>query len=226
MSKQIRVALSLAVAIAAIAAVTAAPATPAPTATAAKPLKVAKKLIPYPKSRKAHMAAYSQRHYGESSWQLTAPKLIVIHFAVAGSIASIYNTFAPDRPDVEFHELPGVCSHFGVAANGRAFKFVPVSIRCRHVVGLNHVSVGIEHVGFSDRDILGRKPQFRGSLRLTQSLRCRLGIPIKGVIGHNESLSSPYYLEHDPDFRGQTHGDFKRASMRVYRRALAKLGAC
>jgi N-acetyl-anhydromuramyl-L-alanine amidase AmpD len=150
----------------------------------------------------------------------------VIHFAVAGTIGSIYNTFAPDRPDVEFNELPGVCSHFAVANNGRLVKFVPVAIRCRHVVGLNHTAVGIEHTGFSDAEVLGRKPQLRASLRLTQSLRCRLGIPVKGVIGHNESLSSPYYLELDPDFRGRTHGDFNRASMTVYRRKLAKLGAC
>jgi hypothetical protein len=150
----------------------------------------------------------------------------VLHYAEAGTIGSIFNTFAPDRPDVEFGELPGVCTHFAVDAKGVAFKFVPVSIRCRHVVGLNHVSVGIEHVGFSDRDVLGRKPQLKGSLRLTQSLRCRLGIPVKGVIGHNESLGSPYYLELDPDFQGRTHGDFKRASMRVYRGKLAKLGDC
>jgi len=221
--------ISIAAAVAAIAAtVGAASAPPAPTAAtrAAPAPKVVKKLIPYPQSRKSHMAAYSQRHYGESSWQLTAPKLIVIHYAVAGNISTIYNTFAPNRPDVEFRELPGVCSHFAVSAKGVSFKFVPVSIRCRHVVGLNHVSIGIEHVGFKDADILKRKPQLKGSLRLTHALRCRFGIPIKGVIGHAESLSNRYYLELDPDFKGKTHGDFKRASMRVYRRALAKLGAC
>jgi hypothetical protein len=218
------VAASAAVVAIVVAASSASPAEP--VATAAKPAKIVKKLIPYPESRKAHMAAYSQRHYGEGAWQLTAPKLIVIHYAEAGTIGSIFNTFAPDRPDVEYHELPGVCSHFAVNARGVAFKFVPVSIRCRHVVGLNHVSVGIEHVGFSDRDVLGRKPELKGSLRLTHSLRCRLGIPVKGVIGHNESLDSPYYLELDPDFQGRTHGDFKRASMRVYRGKLAKLGDC
>jgi N-acetylmuramoyl-L-alanine amidase len=196
----------------------------APTATAAAKLPIQKKLIPYPMARKNQMAAYSQRHYGESVWQLTAPKLIVIHYAEAGTIGSIYNTFAANRPDVEYHELPGVCSHFAVANNGRIVKFVPVNTRCRHVVGLNHVSVGIEHTGFSDGEVLGRKPQLRASLRLTAMLRCRLGIPVKGVIGHNESLSSPYYLENDPDFRGRTHGDFTRASMGVYRRKLAKLG--
>ena len=38
---------------------------------------------------------------------LTDPKLIVIHYAEAGSISSIFNTFAPNRPDVEYNELPG-----------------------------------------------------------------------------------------------------------------------
>jgi N-acetylmuramoyl-L-alanine amidase len=193
------------------------------SAAAAKPT-IKKRLIPYPKKRKREMAAYSKRHYGQYKWQLVDPKLIVIHYAEAGTIGSIYNTFAQNRPDVEYHELPGVCSHFAVANNGRIVKFVPANTRCRHVVGLNHVAVGIEHTGFSDGEVLGRKPQLRASLRLTASLRCRLGIPVKGVIGHNESLSSPYYLELDPDFRGRTHGDFTRASMTIYRRKLAKLG--
>jgi beta-N-acetylhexosaminidase len=195
-------------------------------ATAAAKPRIAKRLIPYPQSRKNDMAAYSKRHYGEYKWQLTDPKLIVIHFAVASSVDAIYNTFAPNRPDVEYGELPGVCSQYAVGAKGGAVRFVPDSVRCRHVVGLNHVSIGIEHVGFSDAEVLGRKPELRGSLSLTQWLRCRHDIPVKGVIGHAESLSSPYYKELDPDFRGRTHGDFKRASMRVYRRELRELGPC
>ena len=196
------------------------------TAVAAAKPRIAKQLIPYPQSRKDDMAAYSNRHYGQYKWQLTDPKLIVIHFAVAGSVGAIYNTFAPNRPDVEYGELPGVCSQYAVGAKGGAVRFVPDSVRCRHVVGLNHVSIGIEHVGFSDAEVLGRKPQLRGSLRLTQWLRCRFKIPIEGVIGHAESLSSPFYKELDPDFRGRTHGDFRRASMRVYRRELRELGPC
>ena len=33
------------------------------------------------------MAGYSKRHYGKYRWELRDPKLIVIHFAVAGSIS-------------------------------------------------------------------------------------------------------------------------------------------
>jgi N-acetylmuramoyl-L-alanine amidase len=192
---------------------------------AAKPT-IKKRLIPYPKKRKREMAAYSKRHYGQYKWQLVEPKLIVIHYAAAGSVGAIFNTFAPDRPDVEFNQLPGVCSHYAVGAGGGVFKFVPPSIRCRHTVGLNHVAIGIEHVGFSDGDILNRPPQLNASLQLTQWLRCRFGIPVEGVIGHNESLSSPYFKELDPRFKGQTHGDFNKASMDVYRGDLRKLGDC
>ena len=71
------------------------------------------------------MAAYSKRHYGHYKWRLRNPKLIVIHYAVAGSIGAIYNTFAPDNPDPEFGELPGVCSHYAVGAGGGTVKFVP-----------------------------------------------------------------------------------------------------
>ena len=200
---------------------------PAPQAgaAAAKP-EIHKMLIPYPKHRKREMAQYSKHHYGQYKWRLNNPKLIVEHYAEAGSISAIFNTFAPDRPDVEFHQLPGVCSHFAVSASGAIYKFVPVSIRCRHTVGLNHVAIGIEHVGFSDQDILGRPAQLNASLQLTQWLRCRFGLPVEQVIGHNESLSSPFYKELDPRFKGQTHGDWNHADMETYRGDLTKLGAC
>jgi N-acetylmuramoyl-L-alanine amidase len=199
---------------------------PAATTSAATKPPIHKMLIPYPKKRKREMAAYSKRHYGQYKWRLNNPKLIVIHYAEAGSISAIFNTFRTDQPDVEFHELPNVCSHYAVAASGAVYKFVPPTIRCRHVVGLNQVAIGIEHVGFSDQDILGRPAQLNGSLQFVQWLRCRFGIPVEQVIGHNESLSSPFYKELDPRFKGQTHGDWNKADMDVYRADLAKLGAC
>jgi N-acetyl-anhydromuramyl-L-alanine amidase AmpD len=197
----------------------------ATTAAVAKP-PIHKRLIPYPKKRKREMAAYSKHHYGQYKWRLNNPHVIVIHYAEAGSIGAIYNTFRPDVPDVEFHELPNVCSHYAVSATGGVYKFVPPTIRCRHTVGLNWTAIGVEHVGFSDSDILNRPAQLNGSLHFVQWLRCRFGIPISNVIGHNESLSSPYYKELDPRFKGQTHGDWNHADMQVYRADLAKLGSC
>ena len=182
--------------------------------------------IPFPAHRKREMGAYSKRHYGKREWRLRDPKVIVEHIAVAGSVGSIHDTFAPDHPDPELHELPNVCSHFAVGSDGRAYQLVGLRIRCRHTVGLNYTAIGIEHVGFADGDVLGDRPQLRGSLRLTQRLRCRFGIQVKNVIGHNESLGSPYHLELVPSLRNQTHGDWRHSSMQLYRSKLRRLGRC
>jgi N-acetyl-anhydromuramyl-L-alanine amidase AmpD len=225
MSRAVICLIAIAAVVGAAATAGAGATTTARPAVATKPA-IHKMLIPYPQKRKREMAAYSKHHYGQYKWRLNDPQLVVEHYAAAGSISAIYNTFKSDRADVEFHELPNVCSHFAVAANGAIYKFVPISIRCRHVVGLNYTAVGIEHVGFSDQDILSRPAQLNASLQLTQWLRCRLGLPINQVIGHNESLSSPFYKELDPRFRGQTHGDWNHADMQTYRSDLAKLGSC
>ena len=172
------------------------------------------------------MAAYSKRHYGEREWRLRRVEQIVQHVSVTSSVSAVWNTFAPDRPDPEYGELPNACAHYVVSARGRIFRLVPVTIRCRHVVGLNHLTVGIEHVGYGDSDVLSRPRQLRASLRLSRWLRCRFGLCTRRVIGHAESLRSPFYRELVPSFRGRTHGDMRHRTMERYRRQLRRLGRC
>jgi len=97
---------------------------------------------------------------------------------------------------------------------------VPLSLMCRHTVGLNYTSIGIEHVGRSDQDILANPRQLRASLRLTTWLRCRFEIGVGNVIGHSESLSSRYHRERVARLRTQTHGDWTHADMQTYRAKL------
>jgi hypothetical protein len=182
--------------------------------------------IPFPAKRKRQMAAYSERHYGEHTWRLTHPHVIVEHWAEAGTAASVYNTFAPDHPDPELHELPNVCAHFVVSGTGRIYQLVSTRVRCRHTVGLNWTAIGIEHTGFSDAEVLDNPREMRASLALTRYLRCRFQIKLRNVIGHAESLSSPYHRERVASLRRQTHGDWRHASMQVYRRRLHHLGGC
>ena len=172
------------------------------------------------------MAAYSQRHYGEHTWRLRHPHVIVEHFAEAGTAAAVYNTFAPDVPDPELHELPNVCAHFVVSSSGRIFQLVNLRTRCRHTVGLNWTAIGIEHTGFSDAEVLGDPRQLHASLLLTHYLRCRFHIRLRNVIGHAESLSSPYHRENVPSLRHQTHSDWSHSSMQIYRRKLGRMGGC
>jgi len=184
---------------------------------------IIQKPIRFSAQRKREMAAYTRRHYGRDSYRLTNPHVIVEHYTVNDSVQATYNTFAPDVADVELHELPGVCSHFVVAKNGSIYQFVPVGLMCRHTVGLNYTAIGIEHVGRSDAEILQSAGQLSASLRLTNWLRCRYDIKIENVIGHNESLSSPYHHENVARLRSQTHADFARAAMQTYRGKLRRL---
>jgi beta-N-acetylhexosaminidase len=173
--------------------------------------------IPFGSQRKAEMRAYARRHYGVDTALLKNPKVIVEHVSVTTTWRAVFNTFSPDVPDVELHELPGVCSHFVVDRAGKIHQFVSLRYMCRHTVGLNYTAIGIEHVGTSDAQVLGDAKQMRASLRLTRWLQAKFGIATKNVIGHNESLSSPYHHEDVARLKTQTHADWPRRFMVTYR---------
>jgi beta-N-acetylhexosaminidase len=193
-----------------------------PASVSAPP--IVHRFIPFGSKRKAEMTAYARRHYGLSTYRLVHPHVIVEHYTETTTFSSAYNTFAVDAPDSELHELPGTCAHFIVDRDGTIYQLVHLGIMCRHTVGLNYTSFGIEHVGMSDAAVMGDRRQLQASLRLTRWLRCRYGIAVKNVIGHNESLRSPYHHENVARLRSQTHGDMQRATMNRYRARLGRLG--
>jgi N-acetylmuramoyl-L-alanine amidase-like protein len=179
--------------------------------------------IPFPPTRRAEMAAYAERHYGLSTWRLRDPKVIVEHFTANDSYSATWNTFAADTPDPELHELPGDCAHFVVDRDGTIYQLVPLGTMCRHTVGLNYTAIGIEHVAQSDGEVLSDARQLAASLWLTLWLMQRFHIELRNVIGHNESLTSPYHHELVAAWRCQTHGDWNHVDMQIYRRALIRL---
>src|SRR5215213_9085966 len=181
-------------------------------ARAVAPPRVTSKPIPYDADHKADMRGYARRHYGIGDYRLGRPRVIVEHYTVTDTFQPVYDTFAPNVPDQELGELPGICSHFVVDRDGTIYGLVPTSIMCRHTVGLNYTAIGIEHVGRSDAQVLGNPRQMAASLRLTRMLQGRYGIGTRNVIGHNESLSSPFHRERVERLRTQTHADFPTAA--------------
>ncbi|WP_053225959.1 N-acetylmuramoyl-L-alanine amidase [Solirubrobacter soli] len=204
--------------VAFIAALIAALSAPQPT--------IVQKPIPFGAKRKQEMQAYAKRHYGIDSYRLRDPKVIVEHYTVTATFQQTWNTFAPDTPDAELGELPGTCAHYVIDKDGTIYQLVPRSIMCRHTVGLNYTAIGIEHVGSSDSQVLNNSKQMAASLRLTRWLRCRYDIDVKNVIGHAESLSSPYHKERVERLKNQTHGDMTHSAMQTYRSKLAQKGSC
>src|SRR6201995_1272728 len=129
--------------------------------------------IPFGAARKAQMTAYVRRHYGrfmKPTWRLIGRHVIVIHATDAG-YGSTFNTFADDVPDSELHELPATCAHFVIDTDGVIHQLVSLGTMCRHTVGLNWTAIGIEHVGFSDAQVLGDAGQMRASLTLVHWLQ-------------------------------------------------------
>ena len=173
--------------------------------------------IPFGTGRKRQMKAYARRHYGLNTHMLREPRVIVEHYTASNSFSSAFNTFASNARDPELRELPGVCTHFLIDRDGTIHQLVDVRFMCRHTIGLNHRSIGIEHVGTSDAQVMGNRRQLTASLRLTRWLMQEHGIRRRDVIGHAESLSSPFHEERVRALRKRTHGDFQPRTMRRYR---------
>lgn len=206
-------------------------ANPAPSATSPSPPRpgIVWSPIPFGAKRKAEMVAYVRRHYGsfmKPTWRLIDPHVIVIHYTDSSTYESAWNTFANDVPDSELHELPATCAHFVIDTDGTIHQLVSLGTMCRHTVGLNWTAIGIENVGVSDAQVMDNPRQMSANLRLVRWLRCRFDIEVRNVIGHNESLSSPYHREDVVALRHQTHGDFDHADMDRYRQRLRAAGGC
>ncbi len=196
----------------------AAPVTQTATRAVLRP-PIQQRLIPFGATRRRQMAHYSQLHYGTASWRLH-PRGIVEHYTATRSLRSVFATFRSNAPDPELGQLPGVCAHFVVDRDGTIYQVVPLWVRCRHTVGLNHRTIGIEHVGLSDEDVMGNRRQRVASIRLSAWLADRFDIASGDVIGHHESLHSRFRHELYAPWRCQTHGDFRRVTMDRYRALL------
>jgi hypothetical protein len=180
--------------------------------------------IPLTPTRLAETAAYALRHYGVSTTRLR-PKLIVLHFTAsgAGSEPGVHALFASDTPNGG--ELPGVCAHFVVDQDGTIYQQAPLTVICRHAIGVNDRAIGIEMVQLSgasshwaDQQILHRHAQIDSVIRLVRWLQARYGIATKDVIGHAMVNDSPFF--HDLEGWRNDHTDWQAEDVRALRKRL------
>lgn len=201
--------------------------TPSPNPTPRPPAKppIIWRPISFGADRRAQMAAYSQRHYGDSSTVLD-PKVIVLHYTAGSTAESAWQTFQSNAPNVG--ELPGTVSHFIIDKDGRILQLIPLDLRGRHAIGLNHVAIGIEFVqeaGASDTWAVGqifrRHAQIEAGLKLVRWLQYRFGIRTGDVVGHGTANDSRYFK----DLKGWTndHADWGPSAVRLFHKRLREL---
>jgi len=196
--------------------------TASPVSPAQAKLFVVDATLPFGAARLAETAAYSLRHYGSASSRLT-PTMIVLHFTAGATWTSARDTFAQDVPNLG--ELPGTCSHYVIDRDGTIYSLVPVTIRCRHTIGLNDQAIGIEMVqpagpsgGWADQQILARPPQVDAALALVRQLQATYGIPTSSVIGHAMANADPHF--HDLLGWRNDHVDWQSADVAQFRARL------
>jgi hypothetical protein len=189
--------------------------------TATRP-PIIKHYITFGAKREQQMAAYSLRHYGRATWKLV-PKAIVIHYTAGGDVASAWNLFQANQPNVG--ELPGTVAHFIVGQDGKIYQLLPLDVRGRHTIGLNQYAIGIEFVqtqGSSDTwatdQILHRTAQIDAGVRLVRWLQAQYGIPAANVLGHGTANHSPLFK----DLKGWTndHADWGSGPMQRFKALL------
>lgn len=115
--------------------------------------KILQTPIPFSKTREDLTLQYIRTHYDRDATSTTIiPQMIVLHWTAGLTAESALATFAPERlPPGRTELLRGgdvnVSAHFIVSQDGTIRQLMPLTKMARHVIGLNHVSIGIENVG-------------------------------------------------------------------------------
>ena len=170
------------------------------------------------------MAAYAEKHYGIHSWHLH-PKVIVEHYTAQQQLLGGVEHVRRE------HARPGArraSRHLRPLHRRPRRDDLPARAPERHVPPHRRAQLRRDR-DRARRDVRRRDPprpaQIRASLELTAWLVDRFHIKIRNVIGHNESLSSPYHRELYKPWAHQTHADWKHADMDVTERSSARFSA-
>ncbi|MBI5728160.1 MAG: N-acetylmuramoyl-L-alanine amidase, partial [Candidatus Magasanikbacteria bacterium] len=148
------------------------------------------------KTRRQLMLEYRRQHEGREARDTTIdPRMIVLHHTATADLDSALEIFQnvtlEGRPDIEKGGRVNVSAHYLIDQNGDVYQLLSDEEMARHIVGLNHVAIGIEMVG-GDEDATThdvRTPltpaQIDAAARLVRHLK-RLHPKISHLIGHGD----------------------------------------
>ncbi len=159
---------------------------------------------------KKHNHAYWERIkdlQGEEALRIT-PRLVVVHYTALSTLQETIDYFRPDhiagdRGSVTAAGALNVGIQFVVDRDGTIYRQYPETAAARHVIGLNHVAIGIENVGNADLGATGpgvlplTEAQLVANARLIRYLAGKYPT-LRYVIGHSEyqELEQPEHPAH------------------------------
>ena len=130
-------------------------------------------------SWKPQIQKYSERHYGESTWELN-PTCIVLHYTVTRGFP--WNLV---RTESFKGETPGLAVHY-VIDGKKIWEILPTNVRSRGAYGINHRAINIEMIA-DDADDLATKQETMDTCReLVKLLMKRHGVEKSHIYGHQD----------------------------------------
>jgi tRNA threonylcarbamoyladenosine modification (KEOPS) complex Pcc1 subunit len=126
---------------------------------------------------KPHISLYSQRHYGEKTWELQ-PQAIVLHYTAGASFPwNLVNSkdFAGEKP--------GLASHY-VVDGAQIWEVLPPSVRSRATYGINHRAISIEMVAKDAADLAKRSATLKSATNLVHCLMQHYQLSEKKIYSH------------------------------------------
>ncbi len=165
--------------------------------------------IDFNEHREQLSVQYMKERYGlEKDLPTIEPKMIVLHWTAIPTLEDSYKAFRSAELPKGRTEIAGasslnVSAHFLVDRDGKIYRLMPETIMARHVIGLNHVAIGVENVGGTKNTPLTEE-QLRANIWLVEYLKKIYDIEY--VIGHYEYTNfenHELWLEIDEEYRTQ-----------------------
>jgi N-acetylmuramoyl-L-alanine amidase len=143
-------------------------------------------------------AEYCLSHYGENSYLMDQPRMIVVHYTAIATLEESYRFFAPItldpvlRQDISGGGRVNPSPHYLIDRDGAILQLAPDNVVCRHTIGFNHTAIGIENVGRDAADLT--EAQASSTADLVGRLVARHP-SITFLIGHHEyrDTARPHY---------------------------------
>ena len=134
------------------------------------------------------------------------PKMIVLHWTAIPTLEDSFNAFKRSKLPQSREAISGasqlnVSSHFLVDRDGTIYRLMPETTMARHVIGLNHIAIGVENVGGTNETPL-TEAQLEANIWLVNYLSNKYDIQY--VIGHYEYTNfedHELWLEKDSGYR-------------------------
>lgn len=190
--------------------------------------KIVDRPIIFDELRKELSLQYLRERYGlEQASPAIDPQMIVVHWTAIPTLEGSFTAFRDPQLPRSRTEIAGagslnVSTHFLVDRDGTIYRLMPETFMGRHVIGLNHVAIGIENVGGTLDTPLTEK-QLKSNVRLIEYLTGKYDIQY--LLGHYEYQhfeDHELWLERNQGYR-TTKTDPGKGFMKALREATSHL---